>query len=127
MMHRPESPQGGVEFDLPSLEREVRQEPAYDQNGHAARTLIRLADLRVVLLVMRAGSHIAEHEAYETATVHVLSGELRLGLGERAVDLRAGHLFTVPARMRHDVRALTDNAFLLTLGWPGEGSKASLQ
>lgn len=127
MLHRPESPRGGVEFDLPSVERELRQEPAYEQNGYAARTLIRLADLRVVLLVMRTGSHMAEHEAYETATLHVLSGQLRLGLQDRAVELGAGGLFILPARMRHDVQALTDNAFLLTLGWPGEGSKASLQ
>ena len=116
MRHPPETSEQGIEFDLAGLEREMRLEPAFVQNGHTARTLVRLPDLRVVLIVMQAGSRIAEHVARETATIQVLSGELRLGVADHAIQLPAGRLLMLPAGVRHDVEATGESAFLLTLG-----------
>lgn len=112
-----------MELDLSTLEREVQHDAAQAKSGHAARTLIRTEDLRVLLNAMRAGSHIAEHAADETATIHVLSGQLRLQLPDRVVELDQGRLFVLPPRLRHDVRAVTDSAFLLTLAWSAESGK----
>ncbi len=116
MRHPPEASEQGVEFDLLALEQQMRTEPELAQNGHTARTLVRLPDLRVVLIVMSAGSRMAEHVALETATVQVLSGKLRLELPERALELPAGHLLMLQARVRHEVVALADSVFVLTLG-----------
>lgn len=106
-------------FDLAALEREMRGEAAYARDGHTARSLVRLDDLRVLLVVAKAGSRIAEHRAKETATLHLLSGTVRLRLPERSVELQSGGFLALKAELRHDVEALADSAFVLTLGRRG--------
>lgn len=120
MRHRPEASEQGIELDLAEIEGEMRRELASGAGGHAgghtARTLVRLPDLRVVLIVMQAGSRVTEHVARETATLQVLSGRVSLGLGDRVVELAAGRLFMLPGGLRHEVLATSESAFLLTLG-----------
>ncbi|MBZ0231024.1 MAG: cupin domain-containing protein [Deltaproteobacteria bacterium] len=86
--------------------------------GQAARTLIRSADLRIVVVALAAGATISEHHAAVTASVHTLTGRVRLQLPERSVEVAAGQLLVLGAGLAHDVHAETDSAFLLTLGWP---------
>ena len=117
-MTKPESASAGVTFDLATAERELRAEDAYLRQGHTARTLVREPDLRILLLVMKVDSRIAEHQANETASIHALSGHVRLHLLGRVVDLRSGQLLVLERGLRHDVEAVLDSAFLLTLGWP---------
>jgi quercetin dioxygenase-like cupin family protein len=116
-MTKPRSTAGGVVFDLAAAERELRQTDAYVREGHAARTLVREPDLRIVLLVMKADGRIAEHRADETASIHALGGHLRLHMPDRVVDLPAGRLLVLERGILHDVEAVLESAFLLTLGW----------
>lgn len=116
-MHKPESLEYGLLWDLSAIEGELRHEPAYAQNGHAARALARAADLRVMLMVLKAGSHIDQHQANGTATVHVVSGQLKLRVASRDVELQPGQILILGAGLRHDVSATVDSAFVLTLGW----------
>ncbi|MBK8169035.1 MAG: AraC family ligand binding domain-containing protein [Sandaracinaceae bacterium] len=95
----------------------MRTSDAYVREGHTARTLVREDDVRLVLVVMKAGARIAEHRANETALVHTLTGHVRLRLPEKTADLPAGRLLVLESGMQHDVEAIVDSAFLLTLGW----------
>ncbi len=104
-------------FDLAAIESELRTEGAYQRDGHAARTLTREADMRIVLIVMKAGARIAEHRANETASVHTLSGHMQLHLPDATVDLPTGQVLVIERGLKHDVEAVQDGAFLLTLGW----------
>jgi quercetin dioxygenase-like cupin family protein len=117
MKHEPESLEGGLLCDLPTMERELRLESAYQQLGHAARAIARADDLRVMLMVLKSGAHIAEHRAQQTAAIQVLSGQVRVRLAARVVELAVGQLLVLPAGLRHDVMAAQDSAFTLTLGW----------
>ena len=108
-----------ITFDLLALDSELRKNDAYLREGHTARTLVRKPDLRVVLVVMQAGARMAEHRADETASVHALSGHVRLRLSEKVVELAAGQLLVIERGLRHDVEAVAESAFLLTLGWRG--------
>lgn len=119
-MAKPDSLVHDAIFDLEAIARDLRGEEAYLANGHTARTLIRVSDLRLVLVAMRAGSEMSEHRANETASVHVLSGKIQLGLPERSVGLGAGHVLTMPKGRRHSVKASEESVFLLTLGWRGD-------
>jgi quercetin dioxygenase-like cupin family protein len=71
--------------------------------------------MRVVFIAMRPGAKIAEHHAEETASIHALAGHIRLRLPQRIVDLTAGQMLVIPPRLSHDVEAVDDAAFLLTL------------
>jgi len=47
-------------FEIVDIAREMRAEDTYARDGHTARTLVREADLRIVLMVMKAGSIMKE-------------------------------------------------------------------
>jgi quercetin dioxygenase-like cupin family protein len=110
-----------VQFDLVALEDALRSDEAYLRGDHTARTLVHEPDLRVVLIAMKAGGRIEEHHAKATASVHVLSGEIRVDLPDRVVNLSAGSFLLLERGLRHAVESGTESAFLLTLGGPGEG------
>ncbi len=116
-MAKPASPIHGATFELGAIADELRQEPTYASEGQAARTLVREPDLRIVLVALKNGRRMAEHHAEVTATVHTLSGQVRLRLPERAVELPAGQLLVLGRGLRHDVEAQADSLLLLTLGW----------
>ena len=105
----------GVELDLAAADRELRAEDAYQRDGHTARTLIREPTMRIVLVVMRAGGKMAEHRTQDTASIYAISGTVRLVLPTRTVELQAGRLLVIPPGLTHDVEAVGDSAFLLTL------------
>jgi quercetin dioxygenase-like cupin family protein len=108
----------GTTFDLAPIAAELRGEGVYERDGHTARTLVREMDLRVVLVVMRSGGIIKEHLAHETASIHMLSGHVRVRLRDRLVDLPSGgRLLVLEAGLPHTVEAVDESAFLLTLGW----------
>ena len=110
---------GGVGFELGALDVELRKEQAYRESGYTSRTLVREADLRVVLIVMKNGARMADHTAEETASLQPLSGSLRVRLPEREVTLTTGQLLALERGVKHDVEALGASAFLLTIGWRG--------
>ncbi len=116
-MQEPHSPVDGSTFDVSEIAREMRGEGAYARAGHTARTLVREADLRVVLIVMKAGAAIKEHRAAETASIHSLGGHVRLRLPNRVADLPSGRLLVLEAGLQHNVEALEESTLLLTLGW----------
>ena len=116
-MPSPEPSHHGGVFDLEAIDGEMRQDGAYERGGHTARTLVHAPDLRVLLIVMTAGSRIAEHRANETAAIHTISGHVRLRLPDRTVELPAGHLLALEPGIQHDVEAAVDSAVVLTLGW----------
>lgn len=121
-MTKPAPSDQGVSFDLMTIAEELRAEKSYLQDGQAARTLIRSPDLRIVLIALRAGKTISEHDASVTVSVQTLGGHIRLQLPDRGVDVPAGQLLVLGAGLSHDVYAETDSTFVLTLGWPGNST-----
>jgi quercetin dioxygenase-like cupin family protein len=117
-MPKPVSTERGAEIDLAAIESEVRLEEAYQRDGHSARTLVREADLRVVLIAMKAGARIAQHRASASVSVHTLRGHARLRVADRTVELPAGRLLVLEAGLEHDVEAVSETSILLTLGHP---------
>lgn len=116
-MTAPRSPDSGISFDLGAVGQQLTTQPSFASEGQAARTLIRSPDLRIVVVALRAGKTISEHQAAVTASVQTLAGHVRLKLADRTVDLPTGKLLVLGVGLSHDVYAETDSVFLLTLGW----------
>lgn len=110
-----------AEFDLTAIDRQLRSEDAYRRDGHTARTLTREPALRIVLVVMKAGARLAEHRAQEIASIQVVTGQVRVALLERSLELAAGRMLVVAPDLRHQVEAVTDSGLLLTLAWCERG------
>ena len=107
-----------LEFDLDAELARLRSEDTWRRSGHNARTLAKYADVRIVLGCARAGTRMSTHEANERIAVQCLSGHVRVYAGAKTLDLRAGHLAVADKAMAHDIEAVTDSAFLLSVSWP---------
>lgn len=109
--------EGGI-FDLAAIDTELRAGDTYIRDGHTAHTLLREDDLRIVVVVMKAGAQMAEHSVNQTCTIHGLSGHVQLKLPSGMTDVHPGQLLILERGTPHDVEAVSESAFLLTFGWP---------
>lgn len=91
------------------------------QAGRNSRTLIKAPDLRAVLVTAKKGAVLHEHQADGSVTVLAVAGAIRLKLEDTNVELKPGELLALDRGLRHDVEALSDCAFLVTIGWPKNG------
>jgi quercetin dioxygenase-like cupin family protein len=108
-----------LEFDLPAEVDRLKAESTWS-TGRNARTLIKYDDLRVVLTALQSGARIPEHQADGRLSVQVVSGHLQVRASGRTFNLRAGGLLALDRAVRHDVTALEESAFLLTIAWPNK-------
>jgi quercetin dioxygenase-like cupin family protein len=116
-MHKPPAPlTGSLVFDLDAIAAELRDEEAYRSGGHAARTLVREPDLRLVLIAVRASCRIAEHSADEIVAITLRAGQVALALPTGKVALMPGQCLVLEPGVQHDVEAGADSTLLLTLG-----------
>lgn len=100
------------------LEAEIaRLAPGDTEAGRRAETLVKTDRFRVVLIAMRAGAHLREHTAPGPISIHALRGDFAVSVGDDESTLPAGGLVSLAPGVEHAVRALTDGAFLLTMGW----------
>ena len=85
-------------------------------SGRSAETVVggHTHTLRQTLVALRAGEALDEHENPGEATVHVLTGRVRLATHDASCDGAAGDLLTVPDA-RHSLTAVEDAAVLLTV------------
>lgn len=120
-MTKPTPITDGAVFDLVAAARELRSDDAYRRDGHTARTLIREPTIRIVLVVMTAGSRIADHAVPEIASIHVISGSVRLTRSGDAIELPAGRMLAIAPDQPHGLEALADAALVLTLARCGRG------
>jgi quercetin dioxygenase-like cupin family protein len=124
--HPPPMASAFLEFDLNAEIERLRGEATWS-TGRNARTLMKYEDFRVVLTVLRAGVRIAEHQTEGRISIHVVSGRLRLNAAGRTFDLRSGGLVSLDHREPHDLEAIDDSAFLLTMAWPGRPDLSRMQ
>jgi quercetin dioxygenase-like cupin family protein len=88
------------------------------QSGHYAKTLFKKPDFRAVLITMEPSSRMKEHHADGTISIQVIQGQIRFSAEGTAHTLPAGSLATLGPSIKHEIEALQNSAFLLTISWP---------
>ena len=106
-----------LEFDI-ARELEQLDHEAEWQSGHNAKTLVKYDGLRIVLIALKAGSRIPEHHTEGQISIQTISGRIKVHAQERSFDLSTGGLLALDQGLPHDVEALAQSAFLLTIAWP---------
>lgn len=109
------------------IQRNIHQEiqklkdaAAWQQDvGRSSETLVKYADFRIVLVLMKVGSHMHDHNADGPISVQGIQGRIRLRLSDdHIVELGPGDILALERGLKHDVEALEESAFLLTISWP---------
>ena len=96
--------------------REFGVEPQHPQVLHSTR-----GEARSIVLALRTGENLSEHQVHERAHVLVIDGEVEID-GASNVTGGPGLLAVFDPGEPHSVRALSDARLLLVLApWPGAG------
>jgi quercetin dioxygenase-like cupin family protein len=115
-----------IELDLVREIEELHREPEW-KNGHNAKTLVKYDSLRVVLIGLKAQSRIPPHQTEGRVSIHTIRGHVHVRAEGRTFSLPAGTLLALDKGLRHDVEALEDSAFLLSIAWPGQDGQLARQ
>jgi quercetin dioxygenase-like cupin family protein len=103
-------------LSLDAVGREQLEAARRSSSGRAATTVYGGHEhvLRQTVIAVLAGRTLEEHENPGEATVHVLSGRVRITAGNATWDGRTGDLLMVPDSS-HALHALEDSTVLLTV------------
>jgi len=110
-----------LEFDLARELDQLHREPAWS-SGQNAKTLVKYGDFRVVLTALKAHAGLPEHQTDGRISIHTIAGHIQVRAEGRTFDLPTGGLLVLDQGLRHDVEALEESAFLLSIAWPGRRS-----
>ncbi len=112
-----------MRFDLAAELEQMRGLQHAAAPHHVAKTLVRSADLRVVLITMDAGTDIASHHTDAAITIQILDGRICLSSPGSELDLGAGTVTKLDRGVRHALHAIERSSVLLSIAWTGHHSR----
>ena len=93
----------------------IADELEIPDEGTLSRALYRDDRLRVVGFAFDQGQELTEHSAAVPALIHVMSGRLRVGLGDDTIEMDPGAWLHMEAHLAHSLQALEPSVVLLTM------------
>jgi quercetin dioxygenase-like cupin family protein len=87
----------------------------YGKGSIVSRTVAQKKAGSLTLFAFDAGQELSEHTAPYDALVQVLDGAVRLTIGGKAVNAKAGETVLMPAEVPHAVKATKRFKMLLTM------------
>ena len=103
-----------------------KHDPSWDKNKNSASALTKTPGLRTVIVCLQKGHNLPEHNAPGRFTLTMLQGRIRFILepqGENvSTELAQGELLVLEEALRHEVQAIEESAFLLTIALAITGS-----
>lgn len=108
-----------IHTNIPAELEKLKSAPAWQQPaGRSSETLVKYKDFRVVLVRLKQGTHVNEHHADGPISVYCLQGKIRLRMPDgQGRELASGDIVALERGVSHDVEAIEESAFLLTIAW----------
>lgn len=100
----------------------LKKEPEWVSGTRNSVTLVKTPHLSVVLVALRKGASMCGHHVEGPITLFVVSGAVRFGVENDERVVKANGLLSLDKKIPHDVEALEDSSFLLTILQPGSAS-----
>ncbi len=115
-------PGRSAELNLEKELEELRRSPEWE-SGIARKVLIRYPDFQLTLRRMKANTSIPEHHNPGRISVQTVFGHIQMHADNKLFDLPQGKILVLDRAVIHDVEALEESAFLLTVAYPESGSR----
>ena len=103
-------------FPLISMAEKLMEEATSATSGRASLTLAHGDEMTMVLVALKAGTTLEDHQAPAAATVITLSGNIIFTTSGEKITLEQGEAVTFTADVLHAVYASEDSAFLIVIG-----------
>jgi quercetin dioxygenase-like cupin family protein len=121
-LSRPEA-----QFDLREEIEKIKQTATWRETGHNAKELVKYADLRIALIVLKPWKRIEGHKADARISMHTVYGRIKLHMPDETAQLGAGQLLTLERGVVHDIEAEEESAILLTICWPARAGQETAE
>ena len=106
-----------LDFDIINEIEMLHHSEAW-QTGISLKKLVRYTDFRISLTAMKADTRIEMHRNPGRISVQTVDGHIRMHAADKTFDLPKGRVLVLDRAVAHDVEALVDSAFLLTVARP---------
>ena len=104
-----------VTFSIAEELKRLREEPEWISGTRNSVTVVKTANLSVVLTAVKKGATLCGHEVDGPISLQVLSGAIQFGVAGEPRTLAAGTVIALDTAVPHDIKALEDSTFLLTI------------
>ena len=104
-----------VHMDLTEFTKAIKSEKAWKEKDRNAMTVYKSDRMRMVLIALHKGAVLERHTANGTINVHVLDGEINFSTDYQTVNLKKGQVVALHTMIPHEVSAVKEAVFLLTL------------
>lgn len=109
-----------LRFNLPEELQRLRSAASWRRGtGRSSKTLAKYPDFHMVLVLMKADTHMNKHHVDARISIYCLEGRLRIRLLKQVMEVPAGELMALDYAIPHKLEALEESAFLITISWPG--------
>lgn len=115
-----------IQSNLPAEIENLRLAESWQlRTGRSSKTLLNSPACGILLIAMKQNTETKEHRVDGKITILTLVGHLRLKLPDRTVQVPAGQLLMLDRGIVHDVHAVDESVFLLTMCWHGGAAKSA--
>jgi quercetin dioxygenase-like cupin family protein len=104
-----------LKFDLAEEADALRLEDGWRSHGHSAKSLAKHRDMTIVLVAMKRQTRMKEHQTDGAVSIQVLAGHIEVHVGAKTIDAPMGSLLALDRALSHDVEALDDSTFVLSV------------
>ena len=104
-----------LNFSIEEKITQLKKETAWINGDRNAVTLQKNSNIRVVLISLRKGATLHEHKVEGPITLFMLSGKINFIAGEENVNAKSNGFIVLEKAIPHDVEALEDTTFILTI------------
>jgi len=105
-------------FDLPGIINKIMQERAWKAGERNGITLLKTAQLRIVLIALHVQNEIDFHRSGNPISIQIIEGQINFKTEKQSVILKKDNLLTCHEGVKHSLVAMEESVLLLTIG-PG--------
>jgi quercetin dioxygenase-like cupin family protein len=105
-------------FSVQDALGQLRKESAWESGDRNAVTLVKTEKVRVVLIGMKQSTSLHEHQVEGPMTLYVIEGSIKFTVGTHYCTLKRSGFVSLDKAIPHNVEALEESAFLLTILQP---------
>ena len=113
-----DGPSHHTTFDLHAEAEALQGSEIWRDRGLNTRTLLKLPDLRLVLIALKSGHRIQRHQTDMRLNLTTLTGHVQLAIGDETINLPEKSVLILDPAVPHDVVALEDSILVLSLTSP---------
>jgi len=104
-----------VPIDVPDFLRQIKTEPAWENSDRNAMTVYKTDAMRIVLIALHKDALLKEHTTNGVISVQVLDGEINFSTEGKTHNLTKGKMIALHRNVAHEVSAVEESVFLLTV------------